>query len=179
MTLISQDDHLTAGTWLACGMRDLANASLWSRKWWSKSKKHFFFSLCIQIGHAMPACTHIVVPTFDTLLAELMVVHFTFHPFSNSLGKFFTRPQHSCQTSKENLRNNYMYCCAKHAKKKIKTILEIWAEVWLLCSNQRPKPKQMPCLLSLTEFQWCQQYQRWSVAWYASFNFFFFRKHVS
>ena len=58
--------------------------------------------------------------------------------------------------SKENLRNNYMYCCAKHAKKKIKTILEIWAEVWPLCSNQRPKPKQMPCLLSLTEFQWCQ-----------------------
>ena len=70
------------------------------------SKQHFFFSLCIQIGHAMPACTHIVVPTFDTLLAELMVVHFTFHPFSNSLGKFFTRPQHSCQTSSMGLRIN-------------------------------------------------------------------------
>ena len=198
MTLISQDDHLTAGTWLACGMRDLANASLWSRKWWSKSKKHFFFSLCIQIGHAMPACTHIVVPTFDTLLAELMVVHFTFHPFSNSLGKFFTRPQHSCQTSSMGLRINLgrlhqfpaqnfqrrtwettTCTVAQNMRKKIKTILEIWAEVWPLCSNQRPKPKQMPCLLSLTEFQWCQQYQRWSVAWYASFNFFFFRKHVS
>ena len=113
------------------------------------SKQHFFFSLCIQIGHAMPACTHIVVPTFDTLLAELMVVHFTFHPFSNSLGKFFyettiqlsnvehglenqswpASPISRAKFSKENLRNNYMYCCAKHAKKKIKTILEIWAEV--------------------------------------------------
>ena len=162
------------------------------------SKQHFFFSLCIQIGHAMPACTHIVVPTFDTLLAELMVVHFTFHPFSNSLGNFFTRPQHSCQTSSMGLRINLgrlhqfpaqnfqrrtwettTCTVAQNMRKKIKTILEIWAEVWPLCSNQRPKPNQMPCLLSLTEFQWCQQYQRWSVAWYASFNFFFFRKHVS
>lgn len=112
------------------------------------SKQHFFFSLCIQIGYAMPACTHIVVPTFDTLLAELMVVHFTFHPFSSSLGKFFNEtttqlsnvehglenqswpasPISRAKFSKESLRNTTC-TVAQNMRKKIKTILEIWAEV--------------------------------------------------
>ena len=175
MTLISQDDHLTAGTWVACGMRDLANASLWSRKWWSKLKTTFLFLSVYSnwtrdaslhpycspnIWHptrGTDGCTFYFSPIFK-LFREIFYETTTQlsnveHGLENQ--SWPASPISRAKFSKESLRNTTC-TVAQNMRKKIKTILEIWAEVWPLCSNQRPKPKQMPCLPSLTEFQWYQ-----------------------
>ena len=175
MTLISQDDHLTAGTWVACGMRDLANASLWSRKWWSKLKTTFLFLSVYSnwtrdaslhpycspnIWHptrGTDGCTFYFSPIFK-LLREIFYETTTRlsnveHGLENQ--SWPASPISRAKFSKESLRNTTC-TVAQNMGKKIKTILEIWAEVWPLCSNQRPKPKQMPYLPSLTEFQWYQ-----------------------
>ena len=106
MTLISQDDHLTAGTWVACGMRDLANASLWSRKWWSKLKTTFLF-LSVYSNWTRDASLHpYCSPNIWHPTRGIDGCTFYFSPIFKLLGKFFTRPQHSCQTSSMGLRIN-------------------------------------------------------------------------
>ena len=137
MTLISQDDHLTAGTWVACGMRNLANASLWSRKWWSKLKTTFLFLSVYSnwtrdaslhpycspnIWHptrGTDGCTFYFSPIFK-LFREIFYETTTQlsnveHGLENQ--SWPASPISRAKFSKESLRNNYMYCCAKHAKK--------------------------------------------------------------
>ena len=137
MTLISQDDHLTSGTWVACGVRDLANASLWSRKRWSKLKTTFLFLSVYSnwtrdaslhpycspnIWHptrGIDGCTFYFSPIFK-LFREIFYETTTQlsnveHGLENQ--SWPASPISRAKFSKENLRNYYMYCCAKHAKK--------------------------------------------------------------
>ena len=173
MTLISQDDHITAGTWWACGMRDLANASLWSRKWWSKLKTTFLF-LSVYSNWTRDASLHpYCSPNIWHPTRGIDGCTFYFSPIFKLFREIFyeTTTQLSSMGLRINLGRLHQFpaqnfqrrtwetttcTVAQNMRKKIKTILEIWAEVWPLCSNQRPKPKQMPCLPSLTELQWYQ-----------------------